>query len=355
MWLFLLASAEALSCSKYQCNSAQLTPNQCSAYVPDSDTFNLQLCQAKEICNVTNAAALVNTTCTEPSVSASVNWPGEPCRVGTDCLSGNCTKLKCVGVALQGNCLGNSDCNPGLYCSTANSVCVAQLSTGSSGCLNDFECENGAGCDLTGSTGKCVAYHSIPAGGAVAECTGTNLLCENYLCAYSSQGFTCMAKVASSSSLPVMCTTDFNCTSTVDASLGFSVNSDCSCGINPTGAAYCGLFPGDEPYSRLLAYWVKWYGSATAKLCNTERRFFSECMAAYWVFDDYVRLAYALSEVMNWAVIQKNDACIQGIYTRSYWELYAEIQENDNDDSDDDDNALVTTAAVGVVALISAS
>jgi hypothetical protein len=73
-------------------------------------------------------------------------------------------------------------------------------------------------------------------------------------------------------------------------------------------------------------------------------------MEAYWSPNSYIQLAYALSEVTSWALIQENDPCIKSVYTSHYWALYEELQ--DTDDSDDsDDSSWQQVVCSGLLAL----
>lgn len=72
----------------------------------------------------------------------------------------------------------HDECNPGLRC--YNGRCYNQIETGNSGCSDDFDCKNDAGCDV----GVCKKLFSVKNRDWVSACLGsqTNYMCSSGFC-----------------------------------------------------------------------------------------------------------------------------------------------------------------------------
>mmetsp|Transcript_14071 Transcript_14071/g.14130 ORF Transcript_14071/g.14130 Transcript_14071/m.14130 type:complete len:134 (+) Transcript_14071:597-998(+) len=101
--------------------------------------------------------------------------------------------------------------------------------------------------------------------------------------------------------------------------------SDCMCGMNPEGASYCTLFPGDLIYAHLITVITNWINSEMSDRCNTVRRLSTYCISQFWDKPNSEELFLYYYRTYFYPYIQGNDNCIKDIFTSFYWDTIATI------------------------------
>lgn len=310
--IFLLSlHASAMTCQKYGCPSVGVTFASLSACTNQTKSFiSLRSCSTGQTCNLSTG------NCTTTATSVSANYPGEVCTISTDCVSANCTNQICIGKALNAVCTDDGNCNPGLRC--LNSKCQSQLNIGQTGCYNDYDCVNSAGCNVTtdGSLGTCLEYLSVSTGLTVTDCSGgVSRLCKSSEC-YKTASFgsygVCKLATQSIASLPTNCSSNTDCLGTDGK---YTYTGTCTCGYNSNGTAYCNPFNGDLPGQ---AYYQSWKNAINASaVCNTVRRFSTSCLARTGFLNKVTQMTWGF---LMYPLIQNNDLCVQEVITSEYYE-----------------------------------
>ena len=317
MWVILslqvaaalqLASEAPENCYRYMCAEEQieLPADQCVYFT--NNTYMINPCNhwaSDWYCPPVPPET--NSTCGYfPAISNQASsWPNEPCIYSATCVEGlSCVNFKCQGLQQKAPCQVHDQCAPGLAC--IKGQCWQQIPTGMKGCLTDYDCVNGAGCNA----GQCTAYLSIPPGETVYNCeNSTSLLCESRYCTEER----CVGNVTSQYELPHECQTDSDCMSE-DGTFA----TPCTCGMNPWGKSYCGLFPGDPLGVELTDVMQEWVSGNYINRCNTVRRFVLECMVQVWFFAPYNLYNYYTLATTNYAQIQGIDDCTLRVFQRPY-------------------------------------
>jgi len=299
-------------CYKTKCNDGSIKMNDLTCSVLKNDTIYLNPCPDDYFCQT----GLEESKCIPKiEVLESLAYPGEPCKKKTHkCRYGKCKYGYCQGAELNKPCSINTECSPGLYCNLGK--CIALIPAGNSGCARDFDCENSAGC----LDGTCVKYFSLKVGDTVALCAMQySFFCETGSC-WQNQ---CVDAIKSANDLPTPCSTYKDCYSQVTSGMVFY--SDCICGYNKEGQGYCSLFSGDNYYSLYISSFSNWLSSEVSVLCNTERRFSTECIKKFWDKPNYQEMMLYYYKTYWYMFIQKNDDCVEDVYTYLYWDLIDDI------------------------------
>ncbi|CAG9333020.1 unnamed protein product [Blepharisma stoltei] len=358
--LLALGLAKSLSCNSYQCKtpSQNLQQNQCIYWDQATNGYFLQLCTEieKPYCQLPDELTPSNETCSQIQPSAPLIYPGEKCTTSSDCAHSKqgCLQGVCRGTLENQSCTSSWDCDIGLYCSPTN-VCTKLISDGGKGCRSEFDCENWLGCDIDENShsteGTCRPYYSILPHETVKSCSseGINTLCSSNMCGIPELGenIVCTKPLSSSKKVPMPCDSDASCTSTTDDLFKTTFYSNCSCGYNPEGEAFCNLFPNDEPFEKFIKIMTKWYHSESVKQCHTMRRNAWNCITDWWNTNDATTLIYFQLKVERWPYIQKNDMCVSTIYEVEY-NFWKQAYEKMVDDNDDDDNGILMYLAEGL-------
>ena len=323
---FPLLRQVTASCSRYMCAppSMNLAPNVCIHY--ENDIYYLQSCR-----NNTNGLTYCSPNLYQtgydnmcelpPAQPHSLSWPGEQCTTNSSCTTNYCSESNglCVGATKGESCESNADCNAGLFCTGGQ--CTKLQGLGQS-CTTDYDCENSLGCNRTSLFyGVCLPYFSVPVGGLVSNCNGnsTSYLCTSGTCLqknFNGAGV-CIKPIVSTRQPPQTCQSDQDC---VGTSSGQSYQGTCQCGYNPTGAAYCQPFLGDNAGHNWLYYLTELAEMNTTQQCNTNRRFSTACINSLPI--TWGKTAIAFNMLYNqFAQLQGNDNCIKAIYTEYYWSL----------------------------------
>lgn len=335
LFSLLLVRASALSaetignpsCPIYTCKqSSQLFLNTtCVFYTPTATnpTYYVNPCSSLKTPYCTPSVD-ANSTCeANPSPPPLNGWPGEKCYSNADCSihCSGCVGGVCVGSQVGERCYTNDDCNPGLRC--FNQVCAAQIQIGGSGCTSDYDCVNGAGCNVanTPSNSVCYPYFSIAPHLPVGDCTssGTSYLCSSGLCMDNDGVYECM-NLLTSRKFPQTCQVDSDCLSTRDDNFpNGELVGTCYCGYNPTATSYCTIFPGDKPYLLSTSYLKKWIQSTSIDSCNTMRRFTMVCMSNWWNKSDFNYYNYYSQSAFFYPLIEGSETCAQQVYLPTWY------------------------------------
>lgn len=235
-----------------------------------------------------------NYTCqTAPYPLTPLKWPGESCSKSEDCQPNFCTGCVsgiCAGSSEGTQCSNSNSCNPGLYCKNTkgSKVCTAQIPLNGTGCEQDSDCVNSAGCNITSyenlTENRCVQYWSLKTKEYVGTCDeNQNQLCKSGWC-YSNDANTsywCSEEFSNEIIIPSPCipTADYPCKFLIH---GLTFTPNCNCGKNEAGYAYCELIPGDYPRMQYESMLKKWISSQAATLCNTVKRFDQSCIIDKW-------------------------------------------------------------------------
>jgi hypothetical protein len=308
-----------ITCSKYACATTALPANTCISLT--NSTYSLSLCTntLTPFCNTTLTGS--TSVCqAAPTPSPLKAYVGQYCNVTVTCLYGSCANSKCVGKNQGGTCTSHNDCEVGLRC--VGTTCAPVLRLDSEGCVKDEDCELKAGCNLLmgSQKGVCEAYFSLDEGALATDCANErSRLCKSGMCRtvegwFSKQSY-CISAAVLNGTLPLACTANVNCTGT---SRPWEYAGTCSCGYNPTGTAYCNLFPGDLPYAAALTTLSSLVAKQTFFACNTARRFQPDCLSTV---DSTLYQTYRTQSLFAefYPQLQGNDNCIQKIYTSYYW------------------------------------
>lgn len=312
MDIFLKLSVATSSCYKMQCNSDDqiMPPSACTLIV--NDTMYLNPCDPDYSCQIGFETSYCIPTVEMPT---ALSYPGEPCKKTLDCKYGHCKYGYCQGKEEKKSCSLDAECSPGLYCKTG--TCTQLLSVGQSPCITDFDCVNSAGC----LSGTCVSYFSLQNGATISQCSGqVSYFCQSGTC-WQNQ---CIEALISSNPIPTPCQDYTTCTSNITRN-GMIFYSDCICGNNQYGTRYCSLFAGDDYYFLFLSSMGNWLSSEVSGLCNTVRRFDSNCIKQFWDKPNYQELMLYYFKTNYYPQIQENDDCVRDIYTSFYWNLIEDI------------------------------
>lgn len=327
MWeLLLIVSAYSQTCPTYSCHAGgySISPT-CAMLSPDNDIV-LEICDASHnYCDITSTITK-NYTCTSnrPPARQSFAYPGERCYQNSDCTTNVCTNQICQGQNPGGPCVGNSDCDVGLYCGSGF-FCVPQLPYGSS-CSNDFQCQNNLACNRTiFEDGTCIGYFSVPNGGLVGLCQdmlteAVSNLCMSGSCIVTSPNFTtvgyCQPAYKNVHGYPWQCETDVDCVGYNGAS---TTQGTCSCGMASNGNAYCDSFANDPPgFTNTLLTKVH-VNSSSIYNCHTQRRFDVNCLFQNLGPAQVSNFLYMRELQTDTARYMYNDHCTQVIFNFNHF------------------------------------
>ncbi|CAG9325468.1 unnamed protein product [Blepharisma stoltei] len=323
-----LGSSPNPNCPAYTCktSSQQFVNSTCIYFTPTASTptYYVSPCSSVKL-PYCLPSTNNNSTCQAATPTPPVNaWPGEKCSSSSDCsshASRGCINNVCVGGSQGDTCSVNDDCNPNYRC--LGGICQAQIPVGGTGCVNDYDCVNGAGCNIakTSSESICYPYFSINQHLPVSSCSSNNLsmLCNSGLCMANNEGYECMAPVKSSR-LPMSCQVDGDCMSTRDDYFptGY-LTGTCYCGYNANSASYCSIFAGDKPYLEYINYFKNWLQSTYIKKCNTMRRFTASCMKDWWTTKEYNLYMYYSLNADYYPLTVSGESCVQQVYLPQWW------------------------------------
>lgn len=292
--------------------SQECTPISCPSSPTDECLYTLNneiwvsLCAADYYCNTTSISG---TSYCMP-MNFTLRYPGDLCSLDLQCMGGVCSSGTCTGPSLGDLCEESSGCLPGFYC--LESKCIGQAKPGAT-CTNDYQCVNSAFCNL----GTCTTYWSLTAGQLTeVPVNGLSMGCKTGAALSTGTSYIC-GTADVSKNLPSKCSQTGQCTS---ASGIFS--SDCICGNNPNGQAYCPLFPGDPQVQSALTSSAKVLQNNY--ICNTFSRFSLNCFAKNTtVISDFLDFALNFTLIYNqiYPKIQDTQDCVNNVLNAEYFQL----------------------------------
>ena len=254
------------TCASYECkpDDVEFQKNQCLMFNSTLSTYYIEPCGDGKYCQPTSGTEPV--FCTDPPHPTNVTrYPGEKCNTTTmKCINGDsmCHDGDCTGKKAMASCSEHWECSVGYYC---DGTCKPQIQIDYQGCRDDYYCVNNAGCNVTlpqmalEEEGTCIKYMSIQPhqhNVSIGYCNDQSYsnLCSSLLCSsFNTTGALayCADPVRTKDYVPLPCMDDTPCVAETDMwfkTVGWTAQSTCECGYNPSGAKYCNLFPGDGPY-----------------------------------------------------------------------------------------------------------
>ena len=269
-----------------------------------------------------------NSICTAPTHSGPDSFPGEQCSSNINCVTFNCTDNLCHGTQSGESCESHQDCDIGLYCDS--NVCK-EIKKNGDPCNSDYECSSDSFCYE--ETKVCTPYFSLESGTLLSSCYDdlVDWRCVSGFCykEVNAQGeivYQCKDAVKSIQSKPIRCNSNENLCVGRD---GYT-KSQCECGYNSDGDAYCHLLPADSDYASLIRMYKRWFTSGEVANCNTVARGSLNCMTTHWKAEEYIQLRYYYLKTKYWPLIHNNEDCVKEIKTSEYW--YAEDKYSDEFD-----------------------
>lgn len=335
----LIIIATALNCGNFKCRSSSIVfPDDSYCVHTISNTFYVDPCSASPYsCQI--SYPYNETKCTYlASYSPYSRYPGESCYYNSDCYySTTCVSGICVGLSEGSPCTTTRSCDVGNYCSSQN-TCQPQLAAGASGCLNDYSCENNAGCQLISNTNsalnKCVKYYTLP---NMAPLINTNgMVCKSGF----SNGTYCL-EAPVSKAVPNMCTTSSDCTSKTGGYSGY-----CYCGYNTKGNSYCNLFAGDEIALKAISYNLKWLSSSHVLKAHSYNRLRYAYIRENWNKKDASNFEYYNTYYANYPLFYGAEDCVLEVFGTNFYKAKQYLQ------SDSDDSFSYMTIAVSFLAYL---
>lgn len=358
---------DELACNMYKCKEKHQIFNEdiCIYWENSTDTYFVDPCHSsKKECS--SGSASTNVTCTPISSISQFAYPGEYCLKDTDCVSGKCKDEHCDGKDEDEACDFTTDCNPGLFCPHKTGNCTQLMPQDVTGCIDDSQCDYNSVCSpIIGNEdhlNKCIAYFSLDVNDKISSCRYKYIepQCGTGVCMSVEEdsdeteeetykGFCAEVEASYNDPATTKCTYD----SKMCLSTSGKLRTECECGHNPSGDAYCNLHPGDTIYTKYFKYYKRWVESGKSRKCNSARRDTLECMQAHWNSDDYIDYHYYKYLTENWPQLQNNKDCVNQIYFNEYKTAKEEYEEShpDGDDDEDDDNDSAYRLAMAAAAV----
>mmetsp|Transcript_9811 Transcript_9811/g.19306 ORF Transcript_9811/g.19306 Transcript_9811/m.19306 type:complete len:648 (+) Transcript_9811:1672-3615(+) len=305
--LLFISAAASDSCMNYQCSTDS---DVCSK--EEDGTVYLYPCSPPETCLIYEDYDAQCVTTKDP-----LSYPGDYCDLDSDCTSGKCVDLVCIGQSAGQSCVNEYDCNPGLYCESALQECI-KLEPDGSACNSDYDCSNRSLC----INSFCTPYLSQPIG-TISQCTekyGIALACTT---GYAfDEGGICACALP-----PVSNSTGYTaCEIGTDCYAQDGVRSKpCMCAYDDTAESFCPLFPGDPQFQAALNSLPKLLKEN--ENCNTVSRLSADCFLprndtdlteAYYTY----KINYGLVAEDWYPRIYNNSFCVKSSISLEYWELY---------------------------------
>lgn len=314
-------------CNIYSCKPDTVSFTNTTCIYPSLlySTYYLSPCPSSLPYCSPDLTLLTNTTCQKSSpVTAYSSYPGEPCNVTSDCVSGTCFSGVCFGANIGQACTAHMDCNPGYHCS--NKLCAPLISSGKTGCLTDYDCIPSAGCNINSTAGLCTPYFSLKNDVRISICNkitqgGYSFLCTTGVCLSSSSRSSigvCSAAPVSVSVHPRECLSNSDCQAKTN---DFNYVGTCTCGINPYAASYCQPFYGDIQGTAYISALKAFVSKGYTMQCNTMRRWSKECWGLFTKTKEYATLFSAKYVFDNYPLLQNNDLCIKSIIFNDYYKI----------------------------------
>lgn len=322
IYLAILPLCSALQCNSYRCAPDGLDDNKCIEYYSATEVY-LQNCPDGYGCPASNLPS--DVYCQKLGNDTQLAWPGEPCSEEIQCAYGECQNKFCKGTARNEFCKVHDECEPRLRCYM--NKCTSLLDHYDKGCVDDYDCINNSGCD----GGTCKAYLATKEASKVNVCNDNySMFCQSTMC-YSNY---CLGFISNDINIPAVCSSDLDCTSSHYSQDIFPIqfHTPCECGLNPSGTAYCALFPGDSYKEKYLKKLSLYFSSGASSYCNTVRRTSNYCIRTHWGEENYLDLMYLKYMSELYPSIIDADNCSRKIYLSSYDEILEEMNKDETED-----------------------
>lgn len=313
---------ETVTCPEYACEA--LPVGECVEYNTTSGNYKVQGCAQGDFCPVAlDTEADASCLPLEPSSNSTGN-PGSTCKTNSDCsgLAQNCTKGICYGFPSGHSCTDQPDCNVGLMCENIgeNGTCEPQIAPGKTCAtwIYDENCANGYVC----INEVCVGMFSLPNGAIVSSDYGSEACSSGFFevfDAFPERGYCAPAPTSPVSMMPIACQPGSMC-----YSADGRWSTPCQCGINPSGDAYCPVFPGDDLYQNFLSLFKQYLVQSNPSSCHELDFGNQPCGAPSSLFS---QLNLAKATVDMQVAIQGNPQCIKQTFTEAYWSLVTTVAE----------------------------
>jgi hypothetical protein len=204
--------------------------------------------------------------------------------------------------------------------------CELPLTVGNK-CQQDTDCINSAGCNNP----VCTPYFRQQEGDAVDDCQsalgnyGWSNFCEGVMC-YND---ICLKALNTTGDITQPCDADWQCSSQhySQGNINLTFFSECQCGMNPTGLAYCGLLPGDEAAAKYYQKLQEWVNSTAINQCHVSRRFSLRCAELNWDAQDYAEFAYSAYSYWYYPQLYNANSCVISIFQSDYL-VFQQLVEN---------------------------
>ena len=290
-FIFAILPQAYASCMLFRCgipSTNKLTSSVCSVYDSLSNTTYIEPCTGNYVCSGSFPGSSSECVYQSP-YTPGTQVAGARCTFDQDCVRNNkCVSSSCKGLSLNLTCSSNLDCDVGLYCSPKTSVCTSQIPVGGTGCTEDADCVNNAGCQIYSLTNPawnlCARYFSLADYTALVGCSAAgdvNYLCASGYCVNIGTSI-CYPAPRLATDSPVGCSSNTDCISRPAGKQQLLFYSECSCGLNSKGTQVCEVMPGDKVYDRYDEMVRDWMDSDGIKKCNTYGRVASSCMETHW-------------------------------------------------------------------------
>jgi hypothetical protein len=330
--LLFSVNTAANYCSKFNCGKIE-NPLACSQKT-DQLTFTLQdTCDSKtEFCPYLYGLKDEEKLCQKKSTTVK-HYPGAPCKVVKDCIGSDakCENSICVNKGLEEECVKNSDCVIGSFCSATDGelkVCKMQLT--SNQCSSDYDCPNTHGCTPVEGQfykGSCIRYFSVASGERVAKNENLSFCQSSFAATYSVDpkkpteiNTRCVdAKLRIGEGKKVQeCTQDEDCVYDYSYKIGeveinefVTIAGHCECGYGKESIKYCK--PGNlnlgENYTNYVDKQISLLNDPS---CHTDERF--SCSHIFetklYKYSDFKNTE---ADVMKSHLLTSADACVKNV------------------------------------------
>ena len=231
-------------CYVTECAS-DLAASTCFVNDTSHQVLKIKECSSSEKCQIdrTSSTQLYDFSassygCVSSDWLPGLKYPGEICRQSSECGSGQCSSNgKCAGLSQGQPCSVHGDCDVGLVClGGVSRFCTAQVSERGH-CESDEECVNSCLC----YNRQCTKYLTVPTGSTIGY-SSSSLLCTT---GYASRGV-CSEAPKNSKAADDPCYSYRDCKTVFPD--GKTDLTNCLCGLNDKGFAYCQAVAGDDEF-----------------------------------------------------------------------------------------------------------
>jgi len=326
---------EKIECDKYVCGG--LNTDECAKaeiYSENLMTYYLNPCNDTKICplNFHDQPDICSLDHVHPT-----KFPGEFCKIGLECLSGNCLNNTCKGVEAGFKCTSDSVCDAGLYCNELNECEEAKYENlkcdYKTKCLSTFVCNKGV----------CTKILSLENGSEASA----PLACKSY---FIHQGV-CFEgpklqkeEQYEDTEGPIPCNNEtYLCSYVVDGKL--KINQLCQCGMADTRDSFCSPGKGDIDSKDYAEYVHK----LDPKACHISRGPLCQFKELKEMGVSFYKALTIFTKLNNWVSIHNNPTCVKDMLNHDYWYAINAIEKDE--EQEEFGLYVVIVVAIGTVIL----